>query len=74
MPSLFPGTRPAVVHRSTWPDEKAYRRAIAAFRVAHGREPRVDSRFPSERRLAAWLGASGPERPRVMPRFLNWYL
>lgn len=31
-----------------------YRRAVIAFHAAHGRSPRVDSRYPSERRLALW--------------------
>ena len=33
---------------------EAYRRAVTAFHAAHGRSPRVDSRYPSERRLAIW--------------------
>jgi hypothetical protein len=48
----------AVREREQWESRansaEEYRRAVAAFYAAHGHAPRVDSRFPSERRLALW--------------------
>jgi len=63
-----------VVHRSTWTDDDAYRHAVAAFQSVHGRSPRIDSRFPSERRLALWLQSASASRPTARPRRFGTHL
>ncbi|KQP57545.1 hypothetical protein [Agreia sp. Leaf283] len=66
---LFPRrSRAPIVHRSTWTDDDAYRHAVAAFHSAHGRSPKIDSRFPSERRLALWMLSASASTPTTRPR------
>jgi len=62
------------VHRSTWTDDDAYRHAVAAFQSAHGRAPRIDSRFPSERRLALWMQSASASMPTARPRRFGTHL